>query len=81
MGRFCPAISSCIKAIENHSSRSSTPRMLLGHNSALYDRHKYLISKASIENCIFFLDLALCLVYSAALLRERKPMEAWSAFI
>jgi hypothetical protein len=55
--------------------------MLLGHNSALYNRHKYLISKASIENCIFFLDLALCLVYSAALLRERKPVEAWSAFI
>src|ERR1700741_1617663 len=76
MNIFC-----CIKALQNPSSGFSIPRMLLGHNSALYNRHKCLISHASIENRIFFLDLALCLVYSAALLRERKPVEAWIAFI
>jgi hypothetical protein len=55
--------------------------MLLGSTVVLYNRHKCLISKVSIENCIFFLDLALCLVYSAALLRERKPMEVQNTFI
>ena len=84
MGAFsvlCPPIFSCIRAPKNHSSRFAIARMLLGYNSALSNRHKRLISNVSIENCIFFLDLALYLVYPAALLRERKPVEAMSAFI
>jgi hypothetical protein len=55
--------------------------MLRGHNPVLYNRPKCLISKVSIENCIFLLDLALTLMYSAALFQDGKPVEAQSAFI
>src|SRR5437879_2827342 len=47
----------------------------------LSHKHKCLISQASTKNCIFVLDLQTTLVYSAAMLRERKSVEARSAFI
>ena len=43
--------------------------------------HKCLISKTSHKKSLFLFDLALGIVYSAALFKEWRGLEALSAFI